>query len=278
MSTLRPEPPANTDEELLSWLRHEYEQKFEGWDFSYLRERRLSFGGSSWNYSSMLEDAVRASKVILDVDTGGGERLAGLLERSKFDGRVCATEGYSPNVAVAQARLKPLGVEVFDVPDVSQLPFADGTFDLVMNRHGTCAFVEEWRVLRPGGAFITEQVGDRTNLDIYHLLGHPSPPAVALGSLCGARSVAEKAGFRVVHAGEAYPVTRYTDVGALVYYLKCIPWTIPDFSIERYADKLLALHRQVSNDGATIDIGFHLYMLVLQKPGNPGLLVPSSST
>lgn len=277
MSEPRPEQLWQTDEEVLSWLRHEYDQKFEGWNFSYLRERRLPIGGSSWNYMSMLEDAVRASKVILDVDTGGGERLAGLLERCKFGGRVCATEGYPPNVTVARKRLGPLGVEVFDVPDANRLPFSDGTFDLVMNRHGACAFVEEFRVLRTGGAFITEQVGGRTNLDIHHLLGSPLPPTVELGSLSGARAAAEKAGFRVIHAGEAYPVTRYTDVGALVYYLKCIPWTIPDFSIERYAEKLLALHRRVSEDGAMIDIGFHLYMLVLQKAGSPGLLVPSSN-
>lgn len=277
MSEPQPGQQGQRDEEVLLWLRHEYGQKFEGWDFSYLHGRRLAFGGSSWNYISMLEDAVRASKIILDVDTGGGERLAGLLERCKFDGRVCATEGHPPNVTAARERLGPLGVEVFDVPDTNRLPFADGTFDLVMNRHGACAFVEELRVLRPGGAFITEQVGDRTNLDIHHLLGYTLPPTVELGSLSGARSAAEKAGFRVIHAGEAYPVTRYMDVGALVYYLKCIPWTIPDFSIERYADKLLALHRRVREDGAMIDIGFHLYMLVLQKAGNPGLLVPSSN-
>jgi hypothetical protein len=28
-----------------------------------------------------------------------------------------------------------------------------------MNRHGACSFVEEFRILRPGGAFVTQLVG-----------------------------------------------------------------------------------------------------------------------
>ena len=38
---------------------------------------------------------------------------------------------------------------------------------------------------------------------------------------------------------------RYTDVGGLVYYLKCISWEILDFSVNRYRHQLLALHRRM---------------------------------
>jgi hypothetical protein len=38
---------------------------------------------------------------------------------------------------------------------------------------------------------------------------------------------------------------RYTDVGALVYSLKCIWWKIPDFLVDRYRHQLLALHRRM---------------------------------
>ena len=28
--------------------------------------------------------------------------------------------------------------------------------------------------------------------------------------------------------GEVFPITRYADVAAVVYYLKAVPWTVPD--------------------------------------------------
>ena len=274
MSELYAENVTMDDEQVLTWLRQEYEQTFEGWDFSYLHERRLTIGDKPWDLTSVLQDAIRASSVIIDMDTGGGEQLAELLAQVNFSGHVYATEGYPPNVPVAKDRLEPLGVEVHNVSDASSLPFDDETFDLMMNRHGAYDLIEIKRVLRPGGAFITQQVGDQTNLDIHDLLGHPKPLDNEPGDLFSARSAVEKADLRVVYVGEAYPITRYMDVGALVYYLKCIPWTVPDFSVERYADQLLALHQRVSVTGEPIDIGFHLYMLAVQKPGGSGLLVP----
>jgi hypothetical protein len=37
----------------------------------------------------------------------------------------------------------------------------------------------------------------------------------------------------------------FTDVGAIVYYLKFVPWLVPDFSVDRYAEQLLKLQRQL---------------------------------
>jgi len=256
-----------SEEEVLDWLRSEYEQPFEGWDFSYLKGRRLEIGFDFWDYASTAAAAVRTSRVVLDQETGGGKRFKKILERCAFEGRACATEGYPPNVSVARKRLEALGVEVHEVSDPGKLPFGDETFDLLLNRHGMCTFVEEFRVLKPGGALITEQVGNGTNHEIHQLLGVPLPQSNELGNLSGARSAAEKAGFAVVNAAEAYPLTQYTDVGALVYYLKCISWQISDFSVERFSDKLLELHRKVREEGRAIDVCFHLYLLVLQKPG-----------
>ncbi len=35
------------------------------------------------------------------------------------------------------------------------------------------------------------------------------------------------------------------DVGAIVYYLKAVPWEIPDFSVEKYFDKLQEIHKLI---------------------------------
>ena len=74
----------------------------------------------------------------------------------------------------------------------------------------------------------------------------------------------------VAQAGEAFPVWRYTDVGCLVYYLKCISWEIPDFSVDRYRNVLLSLHKRMRTDGTPFEARLHLFYLGLQKPGGGG--------
>jgi hypothetical protein len=44
----------------------------------------------------------------------------------------------------------------------------------------------------------------------------------------------------------------FTDVGAIVYYLKAIPWLVPGFSIESHSQHLLTLQRRLeSGEGLT---------------------------
>lgn len=85
-------------------------QPFSGWDFSWLGDRLIT-EGPGWDFEATVERYARATPDLLDMGTGGGEWLAGLTYRPS---RTVATEGWPPNVAVAQRRLAPLGIEVFD--------------------------------------------------------------------------------------------------------------------------------------------------------------------
>ena len=251
------------------WLA-EYNRPFSGWDFSYLNGRReIIRPPDAWSYTDTVIAAMRTARSMLDMGTGGGESLASLPFRPPA---TCATEGYGPNVLVARRRLEPLGVQVYGVSDVAHLPFATGQFDLVINNHAAYDPVEVWRVLGPGGRFITEQVGGQTNRRLHELLGDTRPPdqwnpASARGGdweLAVAVSELAAAGFRLLDQREEFHITRYYDVGAIVYYLKAIPWEIPDFSVDRYFDKLLALHRQIQAEGY-VDILFHQFFIRAQK-------------
>src|SRR5205814_1935568 len=48
-------------------------------------------------------------------------------------------------------------VETSPMSDGSMLPFRDGTFDAVIDRHSSYWPEEVHRVLRPGGRFLTQQ-------------------------------------------------------------------------------------------------------------------------
>jgi SAM-dependent methyltransferase len=262
-----------TGDEVLAWLKAEYAAPFAGWDFSYLRDRRHDVDHAPWDYSTIAQERLRTATAVLDVDTGDGMRFADTLTESGFQGRACATEGYGPNIPLARATLEPLGVEVRETgtslhpssatpsADAKRLPFEDASFDLVLNRHGSLYSVETKRVLRPGGWLVTQQVGSKTNLEIHYLLDAPLPTGTRDLATC--RAWLEAAGFRIRRALEAFTTTRY-DVGALVWYLKAVPWQIPNFSVDRYAGKLVALHRQVERTGIPIDVGFHTFLLVAQ--------------
>ena len=56
---------------------------------------------------------------------------------------------------------------VVDDPGEPPLPFADGTFDLVISRHpATVHWTEIARVLTPGGTYFAQHVGAGANVEI----------------------------------------------------------------------------------------------------------------
>ena len=71
-------------------------------------------------------------------------------------------------------------------------------------------------------------------------------------------------GFVVTKKSEAYPITRCFDIGAIVYYLKAIPWQIPDFSVEKYREKLWSMHQEIMKEGY-IDLTSHRMLIVAEK-------------
>jgi hypothetical protein len=76
-----------------------------------------------------------------------------------------------------------------------------------------------------------------------------------------ARAEAEAAGLTVEHAAEAFHASWFLDAGAMAYYLKAVPWDVPDFDVDRYAGRLLALHRHIQSEGR-FESTIHQFLLV----------------
>ncbi|MBA2692834.1 MAG: class I SAM-dependent methyltransferase [Rubrobacter sp.] len=248
------------DWELLQRLRVEEREPFEGWDFSHL-EGRMHEESPSWNYGCIVRKTLSGCDSLLDMGTGGGEFLS---ELAPLPADTHATEGYAPNVPVAQAKLEPLGVRVHEIGD-DRLPLSDESFDLVINRHESYDPAEVRRVLRPGGRFITQQVGGRNDLDLNELLAAPNPDfGMSHWDLPCARMELEAVGFAVIEAAQEFPLTRFSDVDAIVLYLKSVPWQIPDFAVDLYLDRLKMLENRIRNEGS-IAIRGHRFFLVSEK-------------
>ena len=94
-------------------------------------------------------------------------------------------------------RLRPLGAHVVAVADRPTLPFAAASFDLVVSRHPVVVlWAEIARVLRPGGNYLSQQIGAGTNRELTDFMMGPQPPN-ASRSPGPTRAAAEAAGLEV---------------------------------------------------------------------------------
>jgi SAM-dependent methyltransferase len=59
---------------------------------------------------------------------------------------------------------------------------------------------------------------------------------------------------------EEFPVQRFYDIGALLYYLKAIPWQVPKFKSENYIAELYQIHAMIQSKGY-FDVQQHRFIL-----------------
>ena len=168
-----------TKEELLKKLKAEFDKPFTGWDFSYLTDSgRMQESATSWNYRELVEKYLKNTDSVLDMGTGGGEFLISLQNLPDI---ICATEGYEPNLKIAAENLKKINAEVKFIDRDNRIPWQDEQFDLVINRHEEFDAGEVWRVLKPDGIFLTQQVGGINDLNLNTWLGADLPPYLDWG-------------------------------------------------------------------------------------------------
>ena len=217
----------------------------EGWDFSWFAGRATE-ERPSWGYARLMAARMAAARAGLDIQTGGGEVLAGIPQPPPV---LVATESWPPNMTIAAANLRPLGGRVVQAADDGGLPFAAGTFDLVVSRHPVeTVWPEIARVLRPGGQYFSQQIGAGTNRELTEFMMGPGPvnpdrqPRHAVAE-------AEAAGLVVTDLREQALRTVFNDVGAVVYFLRKVLWTVPGFTVEAYLEPLRRMHGQIQAGG-----------------------------
>ena len=246
------------------WLAEEQAAHIHGWDFSHIRDRYEEGRDLPWDYGQAVRRFLRLEHRILDMDTGGGEFLLSLGHPYAL---TAAVEGYPPNAALCRETLLPLGIDFREADGGGPLPFPVGHFDLVLNRHGDYLPPEVFRVLKPGGVFLTQQVGAENDRDLVELLLDPAPPLPFPEQyLEAARKKLEAAGFAVLEAQECFRPIRFWDVGALVWFARIIEWEFPGFSVERCREQLLKAQAILERDGV-IQGTIHRYFLAAEKRG-----------
>jgi len=200
-------------------------ERATGWEFAWLDGRP---GEPSWSYPELARALLRRAGAALDLDTGSGELLA---ELAPLPPHTVAVESWARNTPVARDRLTPFGV-----PVLTELPGGEDEFDVVLSRHGRLPAADIFRLLRPGGHLLSQQVGSDNLAGLNAALG--APPAHHRWTAEVVAAALEEAGLHVTDVREEHPGVIFHSVGEVVRQLRDLPWQIRDFSTEKYADAL----------------------------------------
>ena len=245
-----------------SWKEEENIAHIQGWDFSHIEGRHREDTNFPWDYRQVIKQYLTDDKLLLDIDTGGGEFLLSLGHPHQ---NTAATENYPPNVELCKKKLVPLGVDFRAADGNGTLPFPDNAFDLVIVRHGDHNPGEIYRVLKPGGVFISQQVGAENDRELVELLCGPLPLPFPrqYADLVGAAF--KNAGFEILRQEECFRPMRFFDVGALVWFARIISWEFVGFSVDTHMEQLMQAQRIIEKVGY-VEGNTHRLLIVAQKP------------
>ena len=138
-----------------------------GWDFSRLHIARYPV---PWEYLDVVRNYLHPSSYVLDIGTGGGERIS---ELARYFGKGVGIDNNPQMIRDAQANLSTDLADrlFFQMMSADALHFSDSSFDLVLNRHSVVFPAEILRVLKSDGVFITQQVGSKSTQNICLVFG-----------------------------------------------------------------------------------------------------------
>ena len=242
-------------------VREGFSIPVEGWDFSWFRGRGTE-RRPPWGYARLLDERMSTASRALDLQTGGGEVLAGI---SKPPPVLVATEGWPPNVALARRLLAPIGGEVVEVGEDADLPFADASFDLVVSRHPVAVRWDEVaRVLSPGGTYFAQQVGAGEKRELREFMAGPRPvPDARRPDRVVVAATA--AGLDVVDLRTDAQRVEFFDIAAVIVFLRKVIWHVPDLTEEKYRDKLHELHHKIRTEGPFVTYS-RRFLIEARKP------------
>ena len=228
-----------------------------GWAPEYDGPTRLG-PGPRWDHEQRARELLEGARSVLDLGTGGGEFLAGVCDG--YLGLAVATEEWAPNVPVAASRLSAVGITVLHASS-EHLPFADGSFDLVLDRHEALDPEDAGRVVARGGYVLTQQV---TNSNWQELRAFFPRMTEFAPHFERYQSGFRNAGLKVTRAETHDCLVKFASLGEVAYLLQAAPWTVPDFDLDGDLDALLALERSAGGDGIVLTEG--RYIIEARKP------------
>lgn len=236
------------------------QERVSGWDFSVLENRMLE-SDLKWDYVKIIDNYVQPSVNLLDLGTGGGELLSRFADKEM---NIYATESYTPNIEIAGNRLKKFGARLISDYTDDKLPFEDCFFDLIIDRHESYNAGEIYRILKPGGYFITQQVDGKSELTINNILNIKPNEEFFNWNLTSAKNGLIKSSFSIIRSDEDTGYTRFADTEAVMFYIRSVPWQFRDFEKINFTETENKL-REYFSENEFLDVIKIRFLIVAKK-------------
>lgn len=104
-------------------------------------------------------------------------------------------------------------------------------------------------MLRPGGIYFAQHIGPASMLALIEFLLGPTPAAGGERHPDVETARAQAAGLQILDMRSERLRAEFFDVGAVIYFLRKVIWTVPDFTVEGYRSRLRELHDRIQAEG-----------------------------
>jgi len=234
-----------------------------GWDFSKI-DKRTKTVGEKWDFLEIVKNYVSNETILLDIGTGGGEKL---LEIAKFVEKAYGIDNSRSMITTANRNLrkaKMLNVE-FKLADAKKLPFTEESFDVAMCRQAPFYAEEVFRVLKPNGVFLSQQVGEENKQNIKEIFGRGQSFGEKPGSfMSDCIQELENAGLKILRTDTYNATEYYTDMADLIFLLRNTP-IMPDFDIEKDERHLEEIEKKYKTKNG-IKTNSSRFLIICKKP------------
>lgn len=234
-----------------------------GWDFSRI-ENRTKTVGEKWDFLEVVRNYVTNETILLDIGTDGGRKLLRVAISVKKAYGIDHQKSMITTANRNLAKSKRSNVE-FKLADARKLPFPEESFDVVMCRHAPFYSEEVFRVIKPNGVFITQQVGEEDKQNIKEVFGRGQSFGQKTGRFMNVCiQELKNAGFKILRTNTYNATEYYADMADLIFLLRNTP-IIPDFDMERDERYLKEVEKKYKTKNGIKTNSFR-FLIICKKP------------
>lgn len=235
--------------------------RLNGWDFSQLK---VVSEGKQWDFYNEVTQRCKKSDLLLDIGTGGGERLLSISDSALLLVGIDNSNGMVQTAAANLHKSNKSNVRFLQM-DAANLEFPSSFFNMVTCQHSHFCSEEVSKVLVQEGWFLTQQVSNNDKYNIKQAFGRGQQFGADEGILKDKYlSELARAGFTEIQSYEYEAAEYYESYEDLVFLLKYTP-IIPDFGA---CDNDFNILRKFITDNETVQgirTNSNRFMIIARK-------------
>jgi SAM-dependent methyltransferase len=217
-----------------------------------------------WVYEQVVRDHLSGVEKVLDVGTGGGERLIELADSYMS---AVGIDNDPDMIAVARENLRgPLSKKIeFRVASAEAVGLPDASVDVVLNRHSVVVVSEIVRVLNGRGKFIWQTLGERNLASVVGPFGGQAPgpdqhPETVRDSFA-------RHGLVIKRLDEYDVPYTFLDLESLLFQIKAIIHYLPvDPELQAFPEVLVNVVESTRTTDGHYASSEHRWLLIAEVP------------